>query len=117
MIGRRARSLAAAMAVIASSPHAQAPSLRFHHVHLRVADPASAMALYIRSNGCSSVLLQGVGVGVQCGQAYLLFDRSDQSTGHVTRGAVSVTGKGERATIRVRVAARNLDEAKGWFPD
>jgi len=118
MSWRRVLVLAVALGALAPSPHAQAPPLHFHHVHLRVADPATAMAKYTRANDCTSVMLQGVGVGVRCGQSYLLFDRNDQPTvGSVARGAVTVSGKGERAAVRVRILADDIAAARAWFAE
>jgi hypothetical protein len=118
MARRRLLVLAAAVAAVTSSPLAQRQpaALRFHHVHVRVADPAAAMSKYTRANSCTSVVLQGVGVGVRCGQSYLLFDRDDQpAAGAVARGAVTVNGSGDRATVRVRIAADDVSAARGWF--
>src|SRR5262245_42304982 len=117
MVRRRVLLVAAALAAIASSwTSAQAPVLRFHHVHVRGADPATAMAKYTRENKCTSVVLQGVGVGVRCGQTYLLFDRDDRpGATPIAQGQVTVSGSGERATVRVRVGADNVFAAREWF--
>jgi Heavy metal binding domain len=59
---------------------AGALSLRFHHVHVKVADPASSMnALATQVQG-TRVILQGLGVGVRSGGVYVLFDRADDMT-------------------------------------
>src|SRR6476646_3386843 len=109
---RRALGLAAALAVVIAIPQAQPAALRFHHVHVRVADPAAAMGKYTRANGCTSVVLQGIGVGVRCGQTYLLFDRNSQPPeGTVARGAIIVSGSGDRATVRVRIATNDAGAA------
>lgn len=56
-------------------PPVPAGPLRFHHLHLRIDDPAAAMNDVARRTGGSRVLLQGLGVGVRIGEQYVLFDR------------------------------------------
>jgi hypothetical protein len=54
-------------------PRSQA--LRFHHIHMKVADPSASMnALAAKVQG-TRVILQGYGVGVRSGGQYVLFDR------------------------------------------
>jgi hypothetical protein len=49
--------------------------VRFHHLHYLVDDPGGAMRDAARQLNGSSVILQGVGVGVRSGREYVLFDR------------------------------------------
>lgn len=52
-----------------------APAFRFHHLHLAVPDPASAMnALAAKVQGTREIV-QGLGVGVRSGGQYVLFER------------------------------------------
>ncbi len=51
------------------------PSVRFHHFHFRVADPAKAMNETAAAFNGTRVLLRGLGVGVRIGREYALFDR------------------------------------------
>jgi catechol 2,3-dioxygenase-like lactoylglutathione lyase family enzyme len=114
-------AVAALAAIFTSTPHAtsQAPAgLHFHHLHLRVADPAAAMARFARANGCAETILQGLGVGVRCGQAYLLFDRNDQAaTGPTIRGTVTVSGSGEAALVRARLGVADPAAVRTWLRD
>ena len=70
------------MVLIASSGVQQpaAPSVRFHHFHFRVPDPAASMNEAATSLKGTRVLLRGLGVGVRVGTTYALFDRIDAST-------------------------------------
>lgn len=52
------------------------PSVRFHHFHFRVADPARAMNAAALSLKGTRVLLRGLGVGTRIGNEYVLFDRT-----------------------------------------
>ena len=51
-------------------------ALRFHHLHLKVADPASAMNALAEQVQGTRVILQGFGVGVRSADQYVLFDRA-----------------------------------------
>jgi hypothetical protein len=53
------------------------PSLRFHHLHYRVGDPAAALSRAAAAIQGERVLLRGLGVGVRAGDEYALFDRRD----------------------------------------
>jgi len=60
---------------------APAPTLRFHHLHYRTADPLTAMRRLTGEAATQPSILQGLGVGVRVGQSsgppeYVLFDRS-----------------------------------------
>jgi hypothetical protein len=52
-------------------------ALRFHHLHLKVADPAPAMNALAEKVQGTRTILQGFGVGVRSGDQYVLFDRAD----------------------------------------
>jgi hypothetical protein len=109
--------LLAALALIATL---QPPPLVFHHVHVRVEDPAAAMQRYVRANGCTEVVLPGLGPGVQCGTVYILFDRTDaasrpSSSPSARRGWVIVSGRGDNATVRVRLALDDAMAAREWL--
>jgi hypothetical protein len=54
-------------------------SVRFHHFHFRVADPARSMNQAATSLNGTRVLLRGLGVGTRVGTEYVLFDRLDTS--------------------------------------
>ena len=55
------------------------PSVRFHHYHFRVGEPAAAMNQAAITMKGTRVLLRGLGVGVRVGGVYALFDRLDAS--------------------------------------
>src|SRR4026208_1538292 len=52
-------------------------SVRFHHLHFRVADPAQSMNQAATALNGTRVLLRGLGVGARIGNEYALFDRLD----------------------------------------
>jgi hypothetical protein len=73
-------------------------TVRFHHLHYRVGDPAAAMADVVRKLEGVRVILQGFGVGVRAGREFLLFDRAaanDPIRSHAAPAAY------ERATARL----------------
>ena len=70
---------AAGGASISSSPRLAPLTLRFHHLHYRVGDPAAAIDHAAATLQGSRVLLRGLGVGVRIGNEYVLFDRADAS--------------------------------------
>ena len=88
-------------ASVALGPPAPGPlSLRFHHVHLKVTDPASSMnALAPKVQG-TRVVVQGFGVGVRSGGQYMLFDRADDDA----------AAQGASAAERYRRAAAWLSQ-------
>ena len=53
------------------------PDLRFHHVHIAVADPAAAMNDAAARLDGQRLILQGHGPAVRAGGVYLVFDRPD----------------------------------------
>lgn len=58
-----------------STPKGQIP-LRFHHVHLKVADPAAAMSAFAQRVGGTRTIVKGIGVGVKTAGYYVVFDRA-----------------------------------------
>ncbi len=77
------RKVAAALGVFAAfatlsgqTPPAPA-TLRFHHLHYRVADPGDALGDAADAFKGTRVILQGLGVGVRADRQYVLFDRLD----------------------------------------
>jgi hypothetical protein len=62
------------VAALSGEPRGQLEA-RFHHLHLTVADPAAAMRLASEGASGTSVILQGLGVGVRVGERYFLFER------------------------------------------
>lgn len=99
------RALAAILLCIVAfvgtrSPPQATPSVRFHHFHFRVADPAAAMNQAATSLRGTRVLLRGLGVGVRVGAAYALFDRID------------VSAPGSRGSDSIETA---YDAARGWL--
>ena len=63
------------------------PSVRFHHFHFRVTDPAGSMNRAATAFNGTRVLLRGLGVGVRVGSDYALFDRLDTGGGTVKASA------------------------------
>jgi hypothetical protein len=88
-----AATLALFVPLASGQPGTRAPglpvlSLRFHHLHFNVTDPAASMnALAAKVQG-TRVILQGLGVGVRSGDHYVLFDRADDDPGVPATGAV-----------------------------
>ena len=68
-------------AALASPAGLPSPSVRFHHFHFRVVEPAAAMNQGAIALKGTRVLLRGLGVGVRVGGEYALFDRLDISDG------------------------------------
>jgi Heavy metal binding domain len=64
---------------VAQKPAPASITLRFHHLHYRVADPGAVLAPVAEQFKGTRVLLQGLGVGVRVGQEYVLFDREDEN--------------------------------------
>ena len=107
-----------------SDSNSNSQGLTFHHVHLRAPDPAAEMERLARAHGCEKTIVPGVGVGVRCGNAYVLLERDDRPADvPPMRGIVTVTGRGSGARIRVRIDSsdasadrRALDAAAGAEP-
>ena len=60
-------------------------SVRFHHLHYRVADPGHALGEAADIFGGNRTILQGIGVGVRVGREYVLFDRDRGGNGPAAR--------------------------------
>ena len=67
-----------------------APGLRFHHVHIQVADPAAAMNEAADRLGGQRLILQGHGPAVRAAGRYLVFERADPLTTSRDGGRVAV---------------------------
>ena len=85
---------------------ARIPSVRFHHFHFRVGEPAAAMNHGAALLNGSRVLLRGLGVGVRVGAEYALFDRIDRSEApeaiRTARPLKEAVYASARAWLRVR---------------
>jgi hypothetical protein len=108
--------------VTTGQPAAQRPpaaaALHLHHIHLRVDDPAAAMDVYAKANGCVKLILQGLGVGVRCGTTFVLFDRNtDAPVFPSVRGRVTVTGSGDAAVVRAEIAVADGAAIETWLRD
>jgi len=87
-------------AVPASPVALPVPSVRFHHFHFRVAEPAASMNQGAIALKGTRVLLRGLGVGIRVGGEYALFDRLDVSD----------------ASLAARPSAANAyAAARGWL--
>lgn len=78
LIWLAAAALAAAVVQVppqTASLAAQPTTLRFHHAHYRVGDPAAAMNETAKLLNGVRVVAQGLGVGVRAGSEFVLFDR------------------------------------------
>jgi hypothetical protein len=64
---------------IPSTGQAAQPAVRFHHVHYRVGDPSAAISHTAAELKGERVIVPGIGVGVRAGDAYLIFDRLDDT--------------------------------------
>jgi hypothetical protein len=68
-------SVLAALATLYGQPASAPVSLRFHHLHYRVADPGDALGAAADAFKGTRTILQGLGVGVRVERQYVLFDR------------------------------------------
>ena len=75
-------------------------TLRFHHLHYRVADPGAALGDAADAFEGTRTILQGIGVGVRVGREYVLFDRVDTTN---------------RSRPRARTPADAYAEAVRWL--
>jgi Heavy metal binding domain len=82
-------------------------SVRFHHLHFTVGDPAAAMQTYADALGGTRVIVAGFGVGVRVATWYLLFDRdrSGAETPAAAPGAVAIA----RRAAGIWLAGHGLD--------
>lgn len=76
------------------------PSVRFHHLHYRAADPGHALGEAAEIFGGNRTILQGIGVGVRVGREYVLFDRA---------------GGGDQRPARGRQPAAVYEAAVAWL--
>jgi hypothetical protein len=83
------------------------PSVRFHHLHFRLGEPAAAMNHGAALLNGSRVLLRGLGVGVRVGAEYALFDRLDRSD------AADASRVGQLSTESAYISARAWLRAGG----
>jgi len=84
------------------------PDLRFHHVHIAVADPAAAMNDAAAHLDGQRLILQGHGPAVRAGGVYLVFDRPEYL---LLDRANSSSGSRESDAA----ASAALDAARGWM--
>jgi hypothetical protein len=70
-----------ALATVYAQTAAPPVSLRFHHLHYRVADPGAALGEAADAFEGTRTILQGLGVGVRVGREYVLFDRAGPKDG------------------------------------
>jgi hypothetical protein len=98
-----------AVLVLGQVPSSQDSSgeLRFHHLHLRVDDPAAAMTSVVSHAGGARVILQGLGVGVRLADQYLLFDRLPDGIGQA-RPYVAGRAEAEYAEVSRWLQARGF---------
>jgi hypothetical protein len=89
----------AALATLHSQTASGPVSLRFHHLHYRVADPGDALGVAAEAFRGTRTILQGLGVGVRVGRQYVLIERAD------SRG---LSGPGENPAGAYAEAARWL---------
>ena len=66
-----------AFATLSAQTPAAPVTLRFHHLHYRVANPGAALGDAADAFTGTRVILQGLGVGVRVDRQYVLFDRMD----------------------------------------
>jgi hypothetical protein len=65
-------------------------TVRVHHLHFRVGDPAAALQHYADRLSGTRVILQGLGVGVRVGTHYFLFDREREQAPPASRRADAI---------------------------
>jgi len=108
VLGKRVTWVALAIGVfqpVQRSAQDTAPvSLRFHHLHYRVADPGEALGQAAEQLKGTRVILKGLGVGVRVGREYVLLDRETNDDG-------PVAGSGRRG----RTASQAYAEAAQWL--
>lgn len=110
-----ARSVVAAVALAAfaaqPAPPPASPAVRFHHLHYGVDDPGAAMGDAAARFGGVRTIVQGVGVGVQVGKEYVLFERRTAAS-RGNRDAAAVY-----RTARDWLRAQGLTVAPGSFSE
>ena len=82
MPAMRALLAIAAVAWLAgqAAPPPAPVALRFHHLHYAVEDPGAALGEAVERLGGARTIVQGLGVGVQVGKEYVLFERAGPAT-------------------------------------
>lgn len=84
---------------LAMSAAQPATGLRFHHIHIEVADPAAAMSEAAGRLDGERVILQGHGPAVRAAGVYLVFDRADSTSDGQRIAAVAFASADPRAPI------------------
>lgn len=88
---------------------AQLPTgLRFHHIHIGVADPAAAMNEAADRLQGERLILQGHGPAVRAGSAYLVFDRMDSTSAGPRIAAVAFASADLQFTLE-SLRAKGID--------
>src|SRR4029453_881047 len=88
------------------------PSVRFHHFHFRVVEPAASMNQGAITLKGTRVLLRGLGVGIRVGGEYALFDRLDVSAVSAARQP-SISTAYEAARDWLRAHGVEVDADRG----
>lgn len=105
MVTALALAVAAGARVTSSTIQSAAQSVRFHHLHYTVGDPAAAMSDAATRLEGVRVILQGLGVGVRSGREFVLFDRA----------AASEVPRPDRSAVSAIALA--ADRLKSWGLD
>jgi hypothetical protein len=90
--------LAIAIATAYAQPGAAPLTLRFHHLHYRVADPGAALGEAADAFEGTRTILQGLGVGVRAGREYVLFDRAGPGDSSRRRGLTPAAAYAQAAS-------------------
>ena len=94
--------------------HAQEPpltSVRFHHLHFRVDDPAAAMTDAIARHGGTRVTMPGLGAGVRINDVYVMFERATGEPPAAIGGAADAMLSGRFDAAAKWLAARRVQVA------
>ena len=102
---------AAALLMLTATERADSrvPSVRFHHFHFRVGDPAAAMNHGAALLNGSRVLLRSLGVGVRVGGEFVLFDRTDRSEAPDAIRTARVSTESAYASARAWLSAQGVE--------
>jgi len=100
------RALLAIAAVAGLAGQAAPPpapvALRFHHLHYAVEDPGAALGEAVERLGGARTIVQGLGVGVQVGKEYVLFERAAPATAGAMKADVAAVYADAVAWLRQR---------------